>query len=168
MPEYLQGPQRWLHKNLKFSNSSQAASFYAPPLSDAWNEDGLVGAIHKELRPSVHACLDTSSVFHPNKGTNNCRINCLRCGWGSKLGQAALSVTLSGLWKSPLRSTPLSLWGLWWPLSEWILKLWRARWKIQQFYTRQKGACVGGPPSQPQLPAFCHFLPRFTIIAQRY
>lgn len=27
--------------------------------------------------------------------------------------------------------------------------------------------CVGGPPSQPQLPAFCHFLPRFTIIAQR-
>lgn len=65
MPEYLRGWQRWLQKKkLKFSNSSQAASFNVPPSSDAWNEDGLQRAILGEPYQSVHFCQDARSVFH--------------------------------------------------------------------------------------------------------
>lgn len=126
MPEYLQGCKGGLKKKLKFSNSSQAASFNAPLSSDAWNEDGLKGEIHGEPYQSVHFCQDTSSVFHL-VGSEQWRVAAELTAWDVGEGQTMGGCTdcePAGSLHSSLGSTRLWMWRVWWPLSESTLKPW--------------------------------------------
>lgn len=100
--------------------------------------------------------------------TKNCRINCLRCGWGSELCESALGDPVRPLEKPTELYTTIivrALVAFIWVDTETVTGTMN---NTEVLHKAESCPCVGGTPSQPQLPAFRHFLPRFTSIAQRY